>query len=130
MERAEHLGHALQQDGTMSHDCKEKRAQLIDSSVKIREDFGFTHPAEKITVVAKYCSAAYRSNLWNLDSMEALMLTNVWRTGHKLAWNVPQACHTYLVDSVLAPHMTSLRASLLHRLGGFFHGLLLRRAAR
>ena len=125
VERAEHLGHALHQDGTMSQDCKEKRAQLIDSSVKIREEFGFAHPAEQITAVAKYCSAAYGSNLWKLDSREAEMFTNAWRTGHKLAWNVPRACRTYLVESVLAPHVTSLRASLLHRLVGFFHGLLL-----
>ena len=34
---AEHLGHALHQNGTMRQDCKEKRAQLIDTSVKIRE---------------------------------------------------------------------------------------------
>ena len=47
-----------------------------------------------------------------------------WRTGHKLAWDVPRACRTFLVQSVLAPHMTSLRASLLHRAVGFFHGLL------
>ena len=32
----------------------------------------------------------------------------------------------YLVQSVLAPHVTSLRASLLHRAVGFFRGLLAR----
>ena len=35
VERADHLGHALHEDGTMSQDCKEMRAQFIDSSVKI-----------------------------------------------------------------------------------------------
>ena len=35
-----------------------------------------------------------------------------------------RACRTYLVQTVLAPHVTSLRASLLHRAVGFFHGLL------
>ena len=124
VERAEHLGHAIHQDGTMSQDCREKRAQLIDGSAKIREEFGFAHPAEQITAVAKYCSAAYGSNLWNLGSKEAVMITNAWRTGHKLAWNVPRACRTYLVESVLAAHVTSLRAGLLHRAVGFFRGLL------
>ena len=76
----------------MAQDCKEKRAQLIDSSVKIREAFSFAHPAEQILAVAKYCSAAYGSNLWDLGSREAVMLTNAWRTGHKLAWDVPRAC--------------------------------------
>jgi hypothetical protein len=124
VERAEHLGHALHQDGEMRQDCREKRAQLIDGSVKIREGFGFAHPAEQITAVAKYCSAAYGSNLWDLGSKEASMLTNAWRTGHKLAWGVPRACRTFLVQEVLAPHVTSLRASLLHRAVGFFRGLL------
>ena len=124
VERAEHLGHALHQDGTMAQDCREKRAQLIDGSVKIREGFGFAHPAEQITAVDKYCSAVYGSNLWDLGSREAEMLTNAWRTGHKLAWDVPRACRTFLVQSVLAPHVPSLRASLLHRAIGFFHGLL------
>ena len=122
--RADHLGHSLHQDGRMAQDCREKRAQLIDSSTKIREEFYFAHPAEQILAVAKYCSAAYGSNLWDLGSQEAIMLTNSWRTGHKLAWDVPRACRTFLVQSVLAPHVTSLRASLLHRAVGFFHGLL------
>ena len=52
------------------------------------------------------------------------MFTNAWRTGHKIAWDVPRACHTYLVETVLAPHVGSLIASLLHRQVGFFHSLL------
>ena len=35
VERADHLGHVLHQDGTMDHDCLQKRAQFIDASVKI-----------------------------------------------------------------------------------------------
>ena len=97
---------------------------IIDSSVKIREAFSFAHSAEQILAVAKYCSAAYGSNLWDLGSREAVMLMNAWHTGHKLAWNVPRACRTFLVESVLAPHVPSLRVSLLHRTIGFFRGLL------
>ena len=52
------------------------------------------------------------------------MYTNAWRTGHKIAWNVPRACRSYLVDTVLAPHVDNLRASLLHRQVGFFHGMI------
>ena len=75
---------------------------MIDSSVKIREVFSFAHPAKQILAVAKYCSAAYGSNMWDLGSREALMMTNAWRTGHKLAWDVPRACRTFLVECVLA----------------------------
>ena len=124
VERAEHLGHALHQDGTMVQDSKEKRAQYIDNSVKIREGFSFAHPSEQITATEKYCTAAYGSNLWDLGSLEGKMLVNAWRTGHKLAWDVPRSCHTYLVQEVLAPHVSSLQASLLSRHVGFFRGLL------
>ena len=124
VERAEHLGHTLHQDGSMKHDCKEKRAQFIDTSVRIRESFSFAHPSEQITATEKYCTAVYGSNLWDLGSPESKMLVNAWRTGHKLAWRVPRSCHTYLVQGVLAPHVPSLRASLLSRFVGFFRGLL------
>jgi hypothetical protein len=124
VERADHLGHTLHQDGQMRQDCLEKRACFIDMSVKIREGFSFAHPAEVITATEKYCTAAYGSNLWDLDSKESIMLTNAWRTGHKLAWEVPRACRTFLVQAVLAPHVVSLRASLLHRFVFFFRGLL------
>ena len=52
------------------------------------------------------------------------MFTNAWRTGHKLAWDVPRSCHTFLVQTVLAPQDASMRASLLSRSVGFFRGLL------
>ena len=41
-----------------TQDYHEKRGQLIDSSVKIRESFGFVHPADEIT-------AAYGNNQWD-----------------------------------------------------------------
>ena len=53
VERAEHLGHALHQDGTMTQDTLEKRAQFIDTSVKIRESFHFAHPAYFFMFVMK-----------------------------------------------------------------------------
>jgi hypothetical protein len=124
VERAEHLGHALHQDGMMRQDCREKRAIFIDSSVKIRESFAFAHPAEVITATEKYCTAAYGSSIWDQTSKEFDMMVNAWRTGHKLAWDVPRGCRTFLMQAALAPHVASLRASLLHRGVVFFRGLL------
>ncbi len=124
VERADHLGHTLHQDGSMAHDCLEKRAQFIDSSVKVREAFSFAHPAEQISAVEKYCTAAYGSNLWDLSGAETKMFVNAWRTGHKLAWRAPRSTHTYLVEEVLAPGVANLHASLIHRFTFFFRGLL------
>ena len=41
VERAEPLGHALHQDGTMRKDWREKRAQFVDTSLKLQETFIF-----------------------------------------------------------------------------------------
>ena len=78
VERAEHLGHVLHENGAMTQDCVEKRAQFIDSSVKIREYFEFAHPIEQISATEKYCTSMYGSNLWNLDSREAEMVFSAW----------------------------------------------------
>ena len=48
------LNHALSEDGTMKRDAHEKRAQFIDSSVKIRESFNFAHPIEQLNAIEKY----------------------------------------------------------------------------
>ena len=74
--------------------------------------------------VEKYCTAAYGSNLWSLGSPESKMFVNAWRTGHKLAWEVPRSCHTYLVQEVLAPHVADLNVSLMMKLVVFFRSLL------
>ena len=88
VERADHLGHTLHQDGTMRQDCHEKRAQFIDVSLKVRETFYFVHPHEQILATEKYCTSFYGSNLWNLASPEGEMVFAAWRTSHKLALGV------------------------------------------
>ena len=124
VDRADHLGHALHQDGLMRQDCREKRAQFIDSSVKLREAFYFAYPHEEILATEKYCTSFYGSNLRDLASPEAEMVFAAWRTGHKLAWGVHRGCRSYLVQQVLAPHVTSLRVQTLCKFRGFFRSLL------
>ena len=108
----------------MQQDCKVKRAQFIDSSVKIRETFSFAHPIEQITAMEKYCTAMYGSNLWDLRSTEAVMLCNSWKLGMKLAWNLPRGCRSYLLQTVLPPTTVSMKVKLLTRFRSFFRGLL------
>ena len=89
VERCEHLGHTLTQDGTMIQDSKEKRATFIDQTTKTRETFNFAHPLDQIEATEKYCTSMYGSNLWNLSSEGAGMIFSAWRTNIKLAWDVP-----------------------------------------
>ena len=124
VKRCEHLGHVLTSDGSMTQDCREKRAAFIDEAVKMREMFSFAHPVERITAVEKHCTALHGSNLWRLDSPAVESLFSSWRTNIKLTWEVPRNCRTFFVDHVLAPHVWSLKASLLGRFHSFFSSLL------
>ena len=122
--RAEHLGHALSEDGTMRQDAREKRARFIDMSVKIRETFAFAHPVEQIEAVSKYCTSVYGSNLYDFSDPEFDMICAAWRTGVKLAWGVHRGCRTYLLQQVLVPGIPSLRVNLMMRFQKFFRSLL------
>ena len=125
VKRCEHLGHALTSDGSMSQDCREKRAAFIDDVVKMREMFGFAHPVERISAIEKHCTALHGSNLWRLDSPAAESLFSSWRTNIKLNWEVPRNCRAFFVDHVLAPHVWPLKASVLGRFHSFFLSLLM-----
>ena len=122
--RCDHLGHSLTTDCVMTQDCREKRAQFIDSSVKVKEMFGFAHPVEVMSAVEKYCTSWYGCNIWRLDSAAVESLISSWRTCIKLAWNVNRGCRSYLVDHVLVPNIPPLLSSLLSRCHKFFCGLL------
>ena len=108
----------------MESDTRQKLAEYIDKSVKIRETFFFAHPVEKIEATERYCSSLFGSVLWNLDSDASRSVYSAWKIGVKLAWEVDRRCHTYLLQSVLASHSISLRVRLLSRFLKFFQSLL------
>ena len=63
VDRCDHLGHILTTDGSMDHDFKKRRAEFIDSTVKIREMFSFAFPGEVVAAIDKYCCSFYGSSL-------------------------------------------------------------------
>ena len=65
---ATHLGHELNETGTMEYDTRIKRAQFISNSLEIRELFSFASPAEVIRALKVYSCSFYGSNLWELGS--------------------------------------------------------------
>ena len=124
VERAVHLGHVLSSDGKMTQDSREKYAEFVDRSVKLRETFRFAHPSEQIAALDKYCSSAYSSCLWDLSCAESQKYFSAWNTALKLSWDVPRACRTYIVQQVLSPDIPCMRTKVLSRFHGFFLGLL------
>ena len=120
---ATHLGHELSELGTMEQDAKEKRAAFISRSVEIRETFKFASPVEVVQALEVYCSSFYGCMLWDLAGQGASQLYNSWNTAIKLAWFVPRATRTYLVQHVLSAGHTSAKVNILTRYRNFFHGL-------
>jgi hypothetical protein len=54
VQHATHLGHELHQMCNMEFDANVKRAQFIESSVKIQESFGFAQPNEILEAIHTY----------------------------------------------------------------------------
>ena len=57
----------------------------------------------------------YGAMTWPLYSQKAKQVFNTWSTCVKLAWGVPRATHTYLVDNFLSGGIPSIRSSVLAR---------------
>ena len=60
VESASHLGHELHQ---MTHDCKVKKAQFMDTSTDIRETFSFANPDQVLSAINLYAGHFYDSML-------------------------------------------------------------------
>ena len=118
-----HLGHVLHESGSMEQDVKVKRANFIDESTKVREEFGFASPTEVLKAVKVYVGSHYGSNLWQLDSDVVNQYFSAWRTCVKLAWQLPRGTHTYFVDHLLSDDLTSVRTDALSRYTKFLKGL-------
>ena len=110
---ANHLGNELSEACNMDQDMKNKRADFINKSTEVREGFNFAQPNQILQAVRTYCCSMYGAMTWSLFSDKAMQVFNCWGTCVKLAWGVPRATHTYLVDNLLAAGIPSVRLSLL-----------------
>ena len=106
VDKSEHLGHLLSYSANMDNDIHRARASFIDSAINTREIFNFAHPVEVIEATEKYSSNFYGSNLWDLRSKEAEMLSASWRTSVKMAWGLPGETKTMFID-FLSPNTVS-----------------------
>ena len=120
---ATHLGHELSEDCNMEQDMKCKRGEFIDKSTTVRETFSFAQPNQILEAVRTYCCSLYGAMTWSLYTDKARQVFNTWSTCVKLAWGVPRATHTYLVDNLLSAGIPSLRLSILARFCKFFESV-------
>ena len=107
----------------MEQDAREKRAAFISRSVEIKETFKFASPVEVVQALEVYCSSFYGCMLWDLAGQGASQVFNSRSTAIKLAWFVPRATRTYLVQQVPSSGHTSAKVNIMNRYRKFFHGL-------
>ena len=108
----------------MEFDANMKRGQFIDNSVKIQETFSFANPPELLQAVQTYAGHWYGAMLWDLYGEKAGQLYRSWNTSVKVAWDVPRATHTYLVDNLLSCGLLNVKQQLVSRFVNFFRSLL------
>ena len=123
VKKATHLGHEISSDCMMIEDMKCKRGSFISRSTEIRETFKFAQPNQILQAVQTYCLDMYGAMAWPLYSEKAKQVFNSWSTCVKLAWGVPRATRTYLVDNLLSAGIPSVRACVLARYCKFLFSL-------
>ena len=122
---ASHLGHTLHESGLMDSDILAKKAQYISQSLNVRDTFKFASPVEVLGALNTYCSSYYGCLAgWDLGGELANQFYNCWKTNVKLAWSVPRATRTYLVQQVLSCGYTTARTDILTRFVKYFQSLL------
>ena len=121
--QADHLGNTLTVQGNMEQDAAMKRAQFINSSVQIREQFKFAAPAEVLKAMKIHSTSFYGSSLWDLDGEKAKQVYSSWNQSIKLIWGCPLWTRTYFVQQVLSCGHTSARVDILSRFVKFFQSL-------
>ena len=63
VDRIEHLGHILQQNGSMEADASRARASFMAKANDIRDNLYFASPEQRVQAIQLYCCDAYGSNL-------------------------------------------------------------------
>jgi hypothetical protein len=90
----------------------------------IREQLDFAHPDQVMKAVQVFCSDAYGSMLWQLNSDVAEQFFRSWNTCVKLVHDIPRSTFTYLVEGYFAKSFPTLRNQVLSRYPSFFQKLL------
>ena len=124
VQHATHLGHELHPLCNMEFDANLKRAQFIEASLKIQESFGFAHPREILRAIHSHAAHWYGSMLWDLYGEKVGQICRSWNTTVKVTWEVPRSTRTFLVESLLAPELPTVKQQLTSRYIRFVRNLL------
>ena len=84
----------------MLRDIKMKRAQFIQKSCELQQEFSFAHPKSRFKANLIFNSHFTGSPLWDLFSDEARKLENSWNVSVRKIFDLPLQTHRYLIEPV------------------------------
>ena len=120
VDRVEHLGHILQQNGSMEADGSRARASFMSHANDIRDNLYFATPEQRVKAIQLYCCDGYGTMLWNFRSDYAESFFKAWNIQIRNSWKVSYMTHTYLVEDYFASGYLSLRNQIYSRSSSIF----------
>ena len=123
VDKADHLGHIVQQDLSMESDASKARGSFMSRASDMRDHLFFAHPEQRIQAIQLYCCDGYGSMLWELKSRYSDSYFKAWNIQARLAWNVPRDTHRNLIEHYFCAGYKSLRRQILSRYHTFLENL-------
>lgn len=118
-----HLGIKIQNKpgNLIGQDIREKRAQYIQRTNELLQEFSFASPETKCSINRIYNSHFTGSVMWDLSSKEANMVYNSWSTSVRKIFRLDRTTHRYFIEPI--SNMQHLKTSLLVRFHKFANAL-------
>ena len=93
-----HLGNFLDSGNSMKKDITTKKGQFIGKVNSLLQEFHYVTPDIFMKIVNIYAVSFHGSCLWDLFSADCDHLYRAWNVAVRLAWNVPNTTHRYLIE--------------------------------
>ena len=101
VEDGKHLGNTLRNImNGMKKDSTIKRAQYINRSNELCQEFYFCTPETKFMINRIYNSHFTGSSLWDLFNKETRKVENSWSVSFRKIYNLPRNTHRYFVEPI------------------------------
>ena len=113
-----HLGNTIENKiNGMKMDIISKRANYIQKSNEIIQEFSFSHPKTKIEINNIFNGHFTGSPLWDLFSREADMMYNSWNRSIRIMLGVPLNTHRFFLEPLSG--LNHVKFILISRFLGF-----------
>ena len=96
---SKHLGIRISLDiRGLTNDLTEKRAQFINKTNDLIQEFHFADARTKVKINNIFNSHFYGSSLWDLFSWEAERLEKTWNVSQRILLGIPRNTHRYFIE--------------------------------